>query len=146
MSATFRLHGEQSTTTPLSTTTTIPITTLEQPTRDLPWFMSISTPTRPRCFRCGGRLLPKLVVIQANHALCDFCARHDNTEYRPFWDAIERLAPPLEISRSRGIIFWTPSPSLPDTDGYLRWLHLWNLMIATPQTDRPPDEYGNISH
>lgn len=96
------------------------------PTR--PWFMAVSLGSRPRCFGCGGRMLPKVVTVQADHAICEACSFIDWSDYRSYWDAIESLGSPLEITRSRGIVFWTPPPTLPDQDGYIRWMELWEIM------------------
>lgn len=128
MLSTFELHGGDSSPTCSEITTELQSTTLERATRGLPWFMSISLAARPRCFGCGGRLLPKVVVVQGNFALCDRCERIDWSDYRPHWLAIESLGSPLELSRSRGIIFWTPPITLPEHDAYLRWIELWDIM------------------
>jgi hypothetical protein len=77
-------------------------------------------------------MLPKVVVIQANHALCENCSTVDWSDIRPAWDAIDSIGSPLEITRSRGIVFWTPPPTLPDQDAYLRWFELWDIMKSTP--------------
>lgn len=131
MFSTFELHGGDSSPTCSDIDTELPNTTLERTSTGLPWFMSISLATRPRCFGCGGRLLPKVVVVQGNFAVCDRCEAVDWTEYRPFWLAIESLGSPLELSRSRGIIFWTPPITLPEHDAYLRWIELWAIMRTT---------------
>lgn len=93
-----------------------------------PWFMAISLGSRPRCFGCGGRMLPKVVVVQADHAICELCSSIDWSDLRPSWHALESLGSPLELTRSRGITFWTPPASLPDQDAYLRWVELWEIM------------------
>ncbi len=73
-------------------------------------------------------MLPKVVVIVQNHAVCEKCSFIDWSNYVAFWDAIESLGTALEITRSRGIVFWTPPASLPDHDAYLRWMELWEIM------------------
>lgn len=145
MLATFQLHGGESSPTCLSTTTELPNTTLEQACINLPWFMTISLKTRPRCFGCGGRLLPKVVIVQGNFALCDRCDRINWTDYRPYWLAIESLGCPLELSRSRGVTFWTPPPSLPERDAYFRWIELWDIVRGPRSTPRPHVVNSNIS-
>lgn len=139
MLSTFELHGGDSSPTCSDITTEVPNTTLEQASRALPWFTSISLPTRPRCFGCGGRLLPKVVVIQANFAVCDRCDRINWSDYRPFWHALESLGSPLELSRSRGVIFWTPPITLPERDAYFRWIELHDLIRHPPTPASLPD-------
>ncbi len=92
------------------------------------WFMNIALRCRPRCFGCGGRMLPKAVRIVANYAVCEVCSNIDYSEIRPTWAALESLGSPLELTRSRGIIFWTPPSTLPDIEAYMRWMELWDIM------------------
>lgn len=92
-----------------------------------PWFMSVSLATRPRCFGCGGRMLPKTVRIQSNFALCEGCSAVNWTQQRRYWLALEELGCPLEISRSRGIVFWTPPVGLPDQDACIRSIELADI-------------------
>lgn len=127
----FELQGEQSSKSSAEVNTNVSNATLERASSGLPWFMSISIATRPRCFGCGGRLLPKVVVIQSNFAICEQCSSIDWSDYRPFWLAIDSLGSPLELSRSRGITFWTPPFTLPDQDAYLRWMELWDIMTGS---------------
>ncbi len=101
---------------------------LEALLADRAWFMLVSLKTRPRCFGCGGRLLPKVVTVQLDFALCDACGTIDWSEYRPFWNALTSRGCTDELTRSRGIIFWTPPSTLPDQDAYLRWLELRDIM------------------
>lgn len=122
---TFELHADDSSPATPEIAKNAPNTPSRVDTRPLPWFMSISLATRPRCFGCGGRMLPKVVIIQSDFALCQQCGRIDWSDYRPFWFALESLGSTLELTRSRGIVFWTPPPPLPDQDAYLRWMELW---------------------
>lgn len=138
MTTGFASHGgDASPTCPLSTTDDWKTAT-ETARKDRPWFMAVSLGSRPRCFGCGGRMLPKVVRIQENHALCEACSLVGWDEYRPFWAALESLGAPMELTRSRGIVFWTPPPTLPDQDAYIRWLELWDIM-------RGPDRRPLIS-
>ncbi len=105
-------------------------TSPETTTTERPWFMFVSLRDRPRCFGCGGRMLSKTVRIQANYALCELCNEIDQSEFRPFWNAIDTLGCPGELTKSRGIIFWIPPRTLPDQEAYLRWMELWEIMRA----------------
>lgn len=127
MTIDFELHGEERSLTPSLDTTDDWKTAAEAAAKARPWFMAVSLASRPRCFGCGGRMLPKVVRIQANHALCEACSTIDWSDYRPYWRAIESLGCPLEITTSRGIVFWTPPHTLKDVDGYLRWMELWEI-------------------
>lgn len=114
------------------------------PTEPRPWFMAVSLGSRPRCFGCGGRMLPKVVVIQSGFALCGNCGTIDWSRCHPYWLAIESLGSTLELSRSRGIIFWTPPPTLPDIDGYLRWIELWDILHPDRPSRRPIHDCQDI--
>ena len=107
--------------------------------RERPWFMSVSLATRPRCFGCGGRMLPKVVVFSSGFAICELCSYIDWSKFTPTWLAIESLGCAGELSRSRGIVFWTPPGSLPDIDAYLRWAELWEIMARTGTKESPPN-------
>ncbi len=76
-------------------------------------------------------MLSKTVRIQANYAICDLCNEVDQSQFRPFWDAVESLGSVSELTRSRGVIFWTPPTTLPDQDAYQRWMELWEIMRST---------------
>ena len=134
MITTFELHGENTSKTTSPSTSEISPETIEAACSHLPWFMSISLSSRPRCFGCGGRLLPKVVFIQANCAICDRCERINWDDFRPYWLALQSRAGPLELTRTRGIVFWTPPVTLRDMDAYLRWLEL--RQIERDSTDR----------
>lgn len=128
MDTDFQLHGDDTPPTYNWSTTDDPTATTEDPTSPRPWFMAVSLRCRPRCFGCGGRMLTKVVVVQFDFAICEQCSTTDWSAYRPLWRALESLGSPLELSRSRGITFWTPPTTLPDIDGYLRWLELHDIM------------------
>ncbi len=89
-------------------------------------------------------MLSKTVRIQSNHALCELCDGIDNSEFRPFWRALANTGSPGEITKSRGIIFWTPPRTLPDEDAYLRWWELRDIMRTTWATGRPHAQDGHI--
>lgn len=110
-----------------------------------PWTMTITLRDRPRCFGCGGSMLPKVVRIQRNFAVCDVCDRIDWHESHPYWSAIDSLGGPLELTTSRGIVYWTPPASLPVIDAYLRWMELWDIMKSAPTTRRPHLASSDIS-
>lgn len=124
----YALHGDDPPPSLPGNSENVTEPTIEGASTRLPWFMSVTLATRPRCFGCGGRLLPKVVMVQSDFALCEQCARIDWSDYRPFWLAIQSLGSPLELSRSRGIVFWTPPVTLPQHDAYLRWIELWDIM------------------
>lgn len=161
MLSTFELLGEDNSNTSDYSPLEFAETTHRHDTGHLAWFMSITLNTRPRCFGCGGRMLPKVVVIQSNCAICEQCSTIDWSDFRPFWLALESLGSPLELSRSRGITFWTPPPTLPDIDGYLRWIELWDIVngprspashsLAPPFVDpssprtSPPTELSDLT-
>lgn len=111
-------------------------TFIETPIADRAWHMCVSLPSRPRCFGCGGRMLPKGVVIVSNFAVCKLCSDHPLSDYFDAWLAIESLGCTLEITRSRGIVFWTPPGTLPDHDAYLRWMELWQIKTQYHVSDR----------
>ena len=138
MTISFELIGEDESSTTEVYNLELANASLRRATSHLAWFMSITLASRPRCFGCGGRMLPKVVVVQSAFAICDKCSTTDWARCRPYWLAIESLGSALELSRSRGIIFWTPPATLPDIDGYLRWLELWDIM----NPDRPPRRTG----
>lgn len=77
-------------------------------------------------------MLSKTVRVQANFALCELCNDIDQSEFRPFWLALENLGSPDELTRSRGITFWIPPITLPDQCAYQRWMELWDIMKQPP--------------
>jgi hypothetical protein len=85
-------------------------------------------------------MLSKTVRIQDNMALCEMCNEIDQSEFRPFWLAIGSLGTVDELTHSRGIIFWIPPSSLPDQDGYQRWMELWEIMTRPASLERPLPE------
>lgn len=89
-------------------------------------------------------MLSKTVRIQADFALCELCDRIDQSEFRPHWLALDSLGATDELTRSRGIIFWTPPSSLPDQDAYFRWMELWDIMKRSPLPERPLLETSDI--
>lgn len=127
----FELHGGDASPACAFSTSDDAETIPGSPVKQRPWFMSISLATRPRCFGCGGRLLPKVVVFQADFALCERCASTPWSDYHRFWLAIESLGKPLELRHTRGVTFWVPPSDLPDQDGYLRWMQLWETRTGT---------------
>lgn len=124
----FELEGERNSVTSPTFEDGRPRKSWLAPESTLPWFLSIAVASRPRCFGCGGRLLPKVVVIVDNFALCEKCSTTDWSDFQPYWRALESRGPPLELSRSRGVTFWTPPATLPDMDAYIRWLKLRAIM------------------
>lgn len=131
MTTTFALHGGDSSPTCALGNTEAAKTISEHAGSRRPWFMPVCLASRPRCFGCGGRMLPKVVVVKGNYAICEKCSFVDWSKLHAFWDAIESLGSPCELTRARGIVFWTPPASLPDTDAYLRWMELWEIMAGT---------------
>ena len=131
MTRTFGLEGEYDKRKRSGNDPDFPNTPSPHIYRDLPWFMSVSLSQRPRCFGCGGRMLSKVVTFSHGFALCEDCALTDWSNFHGCWRAIESLGSDREISRSRGITFWTPPVSLPDHDAFLRWLELWTIMRDT---------------
>lgn len=136
MTTDFELRGEDSSPNGHWDITDDAETIAEATANPRPWFMLISLASRPRCFGCGGRMLPKVVVVQADHAICDNCSSIDWSDSRAYWDALDSLGSPLELTRSRGILFWTPPATLPDQDAFIRWMELWDIMRT--HTSRHP--------
>lgn len=129
MLATFELRGEDDSNTTDGYNLELATIAHRRSSSHLAWFMSVTLDSRPRCFGCGGRMLPKVVVVQSNVAICEQCSHTNWSDFRPFWLALKSRGAPLEITRSRGIIFWTPPASLPDIDGYLRWIELREIRL-----------------
>ncbi len=126
----FKLESQQFRNVSETDTTEDRKTSVETATAARAWFMTVSLRQRPRCFGCGGRMIPKTVHVRHNRALCEICVDHDWSRIQPFWNAMADLAGPLEVTPSRGILFWTPPATLPDEEAYLRWLDLWTLSCS----------------
>lgn len=137
MLSTFELHGEDDSNTTPGYVCELADSARRRSTSHLAWFMSVPLDSRPRCFGCGGRMLPKVVIVQSDFAICEQCTAMDWSKCHPYWLALASLGSPLELSRSRGIIFWTPPATLPDIDAYLRWLELWDIMNPDRRPRRP---------
>ena len=146
MTTAFELHSEDCSPTGHWDIADDANTIAEAAAEPRPWFMAISLGSRPRCFGCGGRMLPKVVVVQSAFAICERCATTDWSGWRPYWHAIGSLGSTLELSTSRGITFWTPPASLPDIDGYLRWLELWDTMHPDRPARRPTHHRHGMLH
>lgn len=101
------------------------------------WFMSFSVPTRPRCPSCGGRLIARATRIVSDIAVCEVCVDRWLDNFAPFVAAVESLAGPSEVYRSRGVTFWTPPHALPEACVYARWLELRGKikLTSTAMTD-----------
>lgn len=145
MTLEFELEGEYSSSARRDDDPTILPDRPQATTSERPWFMSVSLGTRPRCFGCGGRMLPKVVVFDGGFAICEICTSIDWSHQQPLWRALDSLGAVGELSRNRGIIFWTPPSSLPDIDGYLRWMELWDIMKRPRTVKRPLGENSDIS-
>lgn len=111
-----------------------------------PWFLNIGIPRRPRCPGCGGQLLQRAVFIARDVVWCEVCGERasrtsrrdshfrpdghpgfystDTDRFVPYLLALASLAGPSEITRARGVIFWTPPTDTTCIDSYLRWLEL----------------------
>lgn len=146
MISNFELIGEEQSNTLSGYTVELAMEALRRSSSNRPWFMSVTLSSRPRCFGCGGRMLPKVVVVQSNFAICEQCSTIDWSDYQPFWLALDSLGSPLELSRNRNIIFWTPPATLPDHDAYLRWLELWDIMSTTRTPRSEPSDDNVLSH
>ncbi len=67
-------------------------------------------------------MIPKATRFLHDIAFCEACADRDAQRVVPFLMALESLIGPMELTRTKGIVFWTPPVALPDVDAYLRWL------------------------
>lgn len=95
-------------------------------------------------------MLPKVVTIAFDVAWCETCgdrvrrsgrepdrqssepdrplSSFDTVTMIPFLRAIESIGCPGELTLARGITFWTPPPTLPDYDVFMRWLDLREII------------------
>lgn len=88
------------------------------------WFMSVAVPTRPRCPACGGRMLPKAVMICGDVAWCDICHDAQHSDDVGWITGLLSRAGPSEFTVSRGVTFWTPPATLDDMPIYGRWVQV----------------------
>ncbi len=130
---TLLLHGSDAPLAHSQEEPATPRTGHPSPTTTTRFFVTLAVSNRPRCPSCGGKLLPKAVRIHRGICWCDNCPSMNEDAYVNTLLALESRIGPSELSRSRGVTFWTPPSDLSMQDCYIRWMVAVNHLAPPTQ-------------